>query len=274
MSNDNGEKKLKGIAAGGVGAYALSSASPYATGQETLYHGTSKSNWDIIRKEGFKTSKGGTGTLSFLGDSEEFAQQYGDDFAKKNGPGYIYATKKKQVANAFGIQSGFKYEDFKRARENPLESLKFNVQSTMGPGNGKRIKMRVNYDDYLKNFEIDPDVGVAAKEQLSAIPGMNENFAQQLGKDTASRTKLDIGPENISGSATSVKSKINRVLKYVPEYYKKHTGRAVAGAAGAIAGAALLGYGANSLYHAYHDKTASDNELLKIAEDAFRSYKR
>lgn len=234
---------IRNLATIGIGTKAGVTGLQRASGQTVLYHGTSSANWDKIKNEGLKADKGGVGgTIEGMG--------LPDDFVRANGHNKVYATKSKVIANTYAVQGelGTKMQGMSDA-----EKAKAGRNVLFSPGNGKRINILMNYGKWDKGFEVDPDVGSIVSDAAGRV--LPKNMANNMGKSTAARTTQNINTDEIMGSTASAASKIKRVAKYLPEYYKEYPIRGLSGVGLAAAGVGLARYGVKGLYNE-HKKEA------------------
>ena len=195
-NNKDNKQQIALDAIGGIGgAKMLHSSKDRLLGQKTLYHGTSNKNWENIKKEGLKASRGGIG-----GACDAFNAE-GDRISSKN---YVHVTGIKSKADMYSrmpmitksvneknnnneeyrkiikekadIESkylkydknGNKYLDFPddatlhRYHQLCGKIDKINEKSIIKSMNPfakkeKRIKIKMDYDKYKNNFHIDPD---------------------------------------------------------------------------------------------------------------------
>ena len=269
-NNKDNKQQIALDAIGGIGgAKMLHSSKDRLLGQKTLYHGTSNKNWENIKKEGLKASRGGIG-----GACDAFNAE-GDRISSKN---YVHVTGIKSKADMYSrmpmitksvneknnnneeyrkiikekadIESkylkydknGNKYLDFPddatlhRYHQLCGKIDKINEKSIIKSMNPfakkeKRIKIKMDYDKYKNNFHIDPD------EQGGVFMGKGK-FAEGIGKHFASKGKVDIGKDEIVG-LHKTSDRLKGQIKRLPSYIKNNPGRFGAGVALASGGSYL-----------------------------------
>ena len=213
--------------AGGV--TAVDKGTQLLSGQERLYHGTSKQNWEKIKDEGLRADRGGKGGASAAVGREDFVA---------NSTGKVHVTKDTSAADMFARYSSG--EGHKKAITNAI----------FGPGSGKRVKMYMNYGKYDKNFEIDADC---------SGPFASGDFI----RDRAAKGSVNVNPDEIVGSSASIGAKAKRVAGYFPKYIKEYPRRAAIGAGVLASGAYMLGRAGESI-HDKITKTSSDNFTERV----------
>lgn len=279
MSKEN-EKKIDGsdvaLASGSLGA--IGTSKNMILGKKRMYHGTSKKNWESIKNEGLKASRGGIGGASVAVGSQNYI---------KNSKGKVHATRVRPLANMYAnmnevdspiITKGGKlvnnalgymtdgkisstdpnYSEFLEARNKILDYQKKNkvnmTKETVTnffkkPKNGKVLKINMDYDKY-KAMELDPD---QAGEYV-------KNFGR-IQRNVASRGNINISPEEIAGSSVKIKDRMKHTFKNMPGYIKNNPKRFGGGVALASAGA----YGLKKLY----DKKKEEKTAFDIVEESF-----
>ena len=247
-----------------AGAALVKGSSDMLLGKKTVYHGTSKDNWDQIKEKGLSSSKGGKGGVS---------ANVNKDF-KNNSKGKVYVTAAKPVANyhaAFGARPEMfpvtraraelnrrrtnllkKYGSIEnmpaRTREiykkldrqqkelYPLSQKEYKRGHFLDPKDkGKVIKAKIDYDKF-KEMEIDPDLPLNRylKEKSDG------KISKTLQKNIAARGAVDITPEEIKDSDVDIEDRVKHTRKALPQYIKNNPLRFGAGVAGTTAGAMLL----------------------------------
>lgn len=213
-----------------AGAGMIGASSDMILGKKTMYHGTSKANWDKIKDEGLRADKGGTGAASKVQPGEYVN-------ASKNN---IHATRFKPVANM--------YSNF---GETPVKPKYTDILSE---GKGKRVKMKMDYDKF-KGMKID-NVG---SDDISDIP----KAFHGLAKNMAAKGNINVSPEEIIGSNARLRDRIKHTTSKLPSYIKNNPGRFGAGLALAGGGAFLASKSLkNKEAHQFHKE-----QIEKIAEE-------
>ena len=262
------------VAKGALGAALLAGSTNAILGKKTLYHGTSKENWDRIKEEGMKADKGGSGA----------SKSVGNNAYQKNSENKVHLTGIKPIANMY---SSVNTPEIKKKREE-LESLKnkaLNIQVHQGaPGksvvdyklkkgrqkvyrelvkykedelkrmnmaqktfknvfvnpsidtDGKTVKVKLDYNKWKNNMEQDRE-GVALKKQVNKYLKGNYN---PVVKQMAARGNIDVLPEEIVGSNATLSDKAKHTLSQLPSYIKENPLRFGAGLTSAGAGTALM----------------------------------
>lgn len=209
-------------AAGLVGAGVVADAPSKLLGYHNIYHGTSKENAKNILKNGLRKAHGGTrGSKVGTGaERDAFVST-----AKK----HVYMTKNKMVARTFaGDSAKFINEHGHNSNETAFKAV------VDGLKNGKVLKARVSHNQYRKGFEMDPD----------SFDAMTRMFTpHDRLKDTAARSRRDIGAHQFSGGKGSKGIGSFLSKNNLKRYYGSANGRARAamGAAQLVGGSALIG---------------------------------
>ena len=268
---DNKKDKAKTVASGAVGAKMLHSSKDRILGQKTLYHGTSKKNWESIKKEGLKASRGGIGGAG---------ASIGDEAYQHASKGKIHLTGKKSKAlfynrvNAAGeamknnpkiqelesIKAKYKGDKpgsvvFPMNKEGLAASKKFRelneysgkqtMKEMINPKNrqGKTLKVKMDYDKWKNNFDVDPDEygGAIMKKFGDKTPNKKvRGIVEGYSKNIAARGAVDVGTDEIVGLHKASK-RIGKTVKNMPNYIKNNKGRFGTGVALAGAGSAMVG---------------------------------
>ena len=134
---------------GGAGLYGggrlMYRGLPMVLGQQRVYHGTSKTNAAKIKDEGFKTKYGGiNGSSAHVGSASYV----------KNSAGKIHVSPFKRVASGFATLNGL--DKGKSEKEKMLAMLK--GVALRSAGGGAVVTAHVPYDEFKRNFKIDPDM--------------------------------------------------------------------------------------------------------------------
>ena len=233
----------KNIATGAMGVGLLHLSKDRVLGQKTLYHGTSDTAWDGIKKEGLKTDKGGKGGASLAqGASESY---------RKNNEGYVFVTGVRKKANNYKHRASYNEAVDKAWRERnenirndrPFKDIDYDKVYKETKKKGKIVKIKMNYDKYKDYFEIAP------LEAGRKYVGKG-NVKELYGKHLAARGKVDIGKDEIVGLHKTSK-RLKNQIKYIPKYIKNNKGRFGTGVALATAGSAMLG---NSIKNSLNKK--------------------
>lgn len=215
----NNVKTVGEIAAGSA---LIAKSKNLVLGKKKVYHGTSKNNWESIKKTGLKKEYGGSdrGSSSLVGDKDFINNSKGKvHFATKKGTGNFYANLRSPSEYKSKTNIGRHKEQMKKPKRN---------------GNGKVITINMDYDKYLQS-EKDPDMrdGVIIR---------NENGRKKKFNFGARRLEQDISPEEIKGSDAKMTDRVKHTAKNLPGYIKRHPGRFAAGAGLAVGGTALAAH--------------------------------
>lgn len=269
-NNKDNKQQIALDAIGGIGgAKMLHSSKDRLLGQKTLYHGTSNKNWENIKKEGLKASRGGIGGASDILNNKEYQiagkgnihltgmKSKANIYAKMPATKSIYADKRtkdimkemEDIEAKYGKRrnNGDLVFDFPymNGKQHPLEKKYWDLfkerskihdkaaRITMNPftKKEKRIKIKMDYDKYKNNFHIDPD------EQGEVFMGKGK-FAERIGKHFASKGNVDIGKDEIVG-LHKTSDRLKSQVKRLPSYIKNNPGRFGAGIALASGGSYL-----------------------------------
>lgn len=242
-----------------LGASIVINSKDKLLGKKTLYQGTSKENWDNIKKDGIKADFGGTGASKSVGNSAY----------QKNSEGKIHLTAVRPIANTYASVNTPEINklkddivDFKNKRMNikvhqgepgkseieyklkrgyhkpNVDKIKSMEKKLRGMNikqrndlvnvlvnpsiktDGKTIKVNMDYDDWKNKMTQDRE-GVMLKKQVNKLRGNNN----PLIKNMAAKGDFDIPIENISGSDASVKDKFKHTLDSMPNYIKNNPER-------------------------------------------------
>lgn len=275
-SEDSIEKEARintKILRAALGAGLVAGSTNAILGKKKLYHGTSKDNWDNIKREGMKADKGGSGA----------SQSVGNSAYQKNSEGKVHLTGLKSVANMYSASNteeikkkkdelrNFKdrvfnvevhqgapgkstvdyklkkgrqkiYQELAGYKEDELKRLNIkqrSVKNILGDPSkrtdGKTVKVNLDYDKW-KAMEQDRE-GVAFKRQVNGkLKGDNNPIVKHM----AARGNIDVSPEEISGSDAKLSAKAKHTMEKLPGYIKNNPGRFGAGVASAGTGAALI----------------------------------
>lgn len=253
MDKKNKDDK-KNLVMGLAGAGALAKSKNMIIGRKTMFHGTSKENWDKIKKEGLRTDKGGYGGASEAYKAKEIINNRVKDSVSegdryiKGSKGYVHFTPRRAIANQYAnVASGNLDYDLAGGKEMIDSSLRVKK-------GGKRVKMNVLYDNYKKSQF---DNGL---DSVSAFSKPEQVMLKHLH---GSKTKIDVSPEEIVGSSAKMKDRINQTAKALPGYIKNNKVRFGAGIALAGGGSYLMG-------KAIKNKVNKMNkEAFDIVESAF-----
>lgn len=281
---ENKEYKNKGLALGGAGA--IGASKNMILGKKTMYHGTSKGNWDNIKNEGLRFDKGGiNGASQAINDADYIksstnkvhATRFGhianlySNLNEKDMPILFEGSKlqKKQDSylktDTYGSKSirtnDPNYEKYKQVakdysdfrKNNKSKSNKEILKAFLKPGHdGKRIKMSLDYDKF-KKMEIDPD--------QSGLPSSNK-LLKSFQRNIASRGSINVSPEEIHGSNAKMIDRFKHTTKMLPGYIKNNPLRFGSGLAMAGAGMYAMNKGINNKEAFMHYK----GEIEKIAK--------
>ncbi|MGN1033248.1 MAG: hypothetical protein ACI4PU_07260 [Intestinibacter sp.] len=263
--NDKKET-AKDVAMGAVGAKMLHSSKDRILGQKTLYHGTSSKNWENIKKEGFRSDRGGVGGA---GDAIK------SDLYKNDSKGKVHVTAKKWKADMYSrigesaekVNKTPEAEKYMKIR-NKLTGKNGNIVFSgtedeikkqmksfneahkdftkvqfkeMAKNKGKIAKIKMDYNKY-KKMEIDPyEQGEAFGNMAKKVKNKGaKEILNNIGKDFAARGNTNITPDEIVGLHNPAK-RLTKTVKNIPNYAKTNKGRFGAGLALAGIGGALMG---------------------------------
>lgn len=262
------------LAKGALGAALLAGSADSLLGKKTLYHGTSKENWDRIKEEGMRSDKGGSGA----------SKSVGNNAYQKNSENKVHLTGIKPIANVY---SSANTPEIKKKRDELVEfkDKAFDIMVNQGePGkstvdyrlkkgrqkvyrelakykedelkrmnmaqrtfknvfvnpsidtDGKTVKVKLDYNKWKNDMEQDRE-GVMFKKQVNRhLKGNNNPIVKQM----AARGNIDVSPEEIVGSKATVSEKAKHTLSQLPGYIKENPLRFGAGLSTAGAGTALL----------------------------------
>lgn len=262
-----------GVLGSATGLGMLGASKDKIIGQKTLYHGTSDENWDRIKKEGLKTSKGGDGgTIDISGINH--------DRFKNGSKGYMFATADKNKARSYAkisqtasiwtktqnhkelrrLQEKYKVFDedsgeyrikFPDTEEGKLDKKTYwalrkkrlkvdrGVWANPLEQKGKLLKIKIPYNRWKKDFILDPD------EKGAEFKGKGR-IAEEIGKNIAAKTPHDITKDEIVG-LHNPKDRLRKRKEDLPEYIKENPVRFGTGVGLATGGAYLTGKSANTL---------------------------
>ena len=281
-------KMLKATAGIGAGAGLIYGSTDKITGEKTLYHGTSLNNAKLIKEQGLRTDKGGSGGTSDVGGIK--ANHY-RDVSK----GRVYATARKSKAKAYAkiaegaedwrnsgnykeldaLQDKYTVHDEKSDKwkivfpktekgqkdRRRFEELRRRRNATsratwIDPfeDKGKVFKIKVPYDKWKNKFEVDPD------EKGGWTKGKGK-LLEHYGKDIAGRTRENITKDEIVG-LHNPKDRLKKRLEEHPEYVKNNPGRFATGVGMASGGAYLVGKNVNNIKKQIKD-TAKKKQIKK-----------
>ncbi|MEG0728222.1 MAG: hypothetical protein RR420_01230 [Anaerovoracaceae bacterium] len=286
-NDQSDDKKSKGLIGGAIGAGMMYGAKDRVLGQKTLYHGTSSSNWDNIKKDGLRVDKGGSGASSVVDNVGPDGQRY-----SQNSAGKVHLTGDRSKAQFYsGVTSGGqkrknelneldskikeldktkkgfmnydeveKYRNTKASLNKQKTKIHFqNAAEGFNPFNKdkKIVKIKMGYDKY-KKLDIDMD------EQGGGL-------IESLGKDDKTRKKLErparhmastssqnVGKDEIVGLHKTT-DRLKSTFKNMPDYIKNNKGRFATGVAMGTVGAGLIGRSIkNNIQNFNKEKTASE----------------
>lgn len=262
---ENNNNTAGNVATGAVGAGMIHASKDKILGQKTLYHGTSKKNWESIKNQGLQASKGGSGAAKVIDNADYIkgstnkvhltgskmkAKMYsGLEGAKNSLKGTpamktFEALKDKHYDGGRRTSPLFDTPEEMRAYRKASNKVNSRIlkESMKKKNQGKVVKVKMNYDKY-KKMEIDPDEaggmimeGLGDKIKNKKAKGMVESFA----KHQASRGNIDVGKDEIVGLHKASK-RLKNQIKYMPKYIKNNKARFGIGVALAGTGGALLG---------------------------------
>lgn len=259
---------------GALGAAMIAGSGNALLGKKTLYHGTSKENWDRIKEEGMRADKGGSGA----------SKSVGNNAYQKNSENKVHLTGVKPIANVYSssntpeirkkrdelvqfkdkafnitvtqgapgkstvnykLKKGHQkvYQELAKYKEDELKRMNM-AQRTfknvfINPSidtDGKTVKVKLDYNKWKNNMEQDRE-GVMFKKQVNKYLKGNDN---PVVKQMAARGNIDVLPEEIVGSNAGISAKAKHTLSQLPGYIKENPLRFGAGLASAGAGTAML----------------------------------
>lgn len=264
----------KSLAKGALGTALLLGSSDSLLGKKTLYHGTSKDNWENIKREGMKSDKGGSGA----------SKSVGNDAYRKNSENKVHLTALRPIANSYSsvntpeikqkreelselkdkafeiivnqgapgkstvdykLKKGRQkvYKELAKYKEDELKRLNMSQRTLknvfINPSadtGGKTVKVNLDYDKWKNNMKQDRE-GVAFKKQVNKYLKGDSN---PIVKHMAAKGDIDVTPEEISGSGVGISEKAKHTLSKLPGYIKQNPARFSAGLAGTGAGTVLL----------------------------------
>lgn len=264
----------KSLAKGALGAALVAGSADAILGKKTLYHGTSKENWDKIKQEGMKAEKGGSGASKSVGnnayqknsenkvhltglkpvaniysssntpeikqkreDLAEFKDKVFDIMVKQGPPGKSQVDYKLKKGRQKVYQELVKYKEDELRRMNMAQRTFKNV--FVNPSlntDGKTVKVKLDYDKWKNDMEQDRE-GVMLKKHVNKhLKGNNNPIVKQM----AARGNIDVTPEEIVGSNARLSDKAMHTLSKMPSYIKENPLRFGAGLTSAGAGTALM----------------------------------
>lgn len=210
-------KRLAVAGSAGLAAHELGLAgAERMLGLKRVSHGTSNAAADAIRRQGFKTSFGGSplaggaaiGNEAFVRNSKNkihVASGFGGD---------VIARAHAALTEAKTRNPSLSHED----------AMKAYLKGAVTPfGGGTVVRAAVPYEDFLRKFEVDPDYG---------------------GVSRAFRTSHNIGADRVSKGALGLLDMIRMRPKNLGAFVKAHPQRF-------IAGVGLTGLGAAAAYGGY-----------------------
>lgn len=262
------------IAKGTLGAALLAGSADAILGKKTLYHGTSKENWEKIKEQGLRSQHGGTGASKSVGnnayqknsenkvhltglrpvaniyassntpeikqtreDLAEFKDKVFDVMVHQGPPGKSKVDYKLKKGRQKVYQELVKYKEDELRRMNMEQRTLKNV--LIDPSintDGKTVKVKMDYNKWKHNMEQDRE-GVMLKKQVNKHLKGNNN---PIVKHIAARGNVDILPEEIVDSNVGLSEKAKHTLNNLPGYIKENPLRFGAGVTSAGTGAALL----------------------------------
>lgn len=276
VANEDMEKEanIKSVAKGALGAALMAGSADAILGKKTLYHGTSKDNWENIKREGMKADRGGSGA----------SKSVGNNAYQKNSENKVHLTGLKPVANVYSsantpeikkkrddlaqfkdkafdiivnqgapgkstvdykLKKGRQkiYDELRAYKEDELKRMNMDQRTFknvfINPSidtDGKTVKVNLDYNKWKNNMEQDRE-GVMFKKHVNKYLRGNNN---SLVKQMAARGNIDVLPEEISGSDATISEKAKHTLSQLPGYIKQNPLRFGAGLTGAGAGTAML----------------------------------
>lgn len=246
------------IAKGALGAMLMANSGDLLSGKKTVYHGTSKDNWESIKKNGINPNKGGKGVSSI------------NKNLKNNSKNNVYVTAVKPIANYHAAMSG-RPDKFSTTAERlnlikekqRLEKIKNPSKKTLAkmdelekaqrsmylagkkeyvrghfinPGeNTKVMKIKMNYNKF-KDMSVDNDLPI--NRDLNNIFGADQ--ATGLKKQFAAKGPFDINTKEIKDTDATKRERFEEIKSNLPNYIKKNPIRFGAGVGGTALGAKLL----------------------------------
>lgn len=209
------------VASVGAGAHLLSKVPQRLLGYHKVYHGTTNTNADSIRKNGFDPSKGGTG-------ASKISSSYADQ-----SKGKVHLTKTKLSARMYAGDLGGKI-DAEKAR-NPVSPNKrrtlINALKDSYTGKGSVVKARVPHSTWSR-MKVDPDSSAGAPDHAFIQERMKERAATY---DRKIDKKFVMGK---GGGGMSMYATKNNLRRYLST--KSGRMRALGGAGQLVAGSALI----------------------------------
>lgn len=266
----NDDNKLNSAITGTAGLGLMAKSKDKIIGQKTLYHGTSKSAWKDIKEKGMQANKGGTGGASAVAGSSGAGNIADASKGKvyltgKKGKAFAY-SRRSATSDAIKekLNSDAKVQKLNEIRKNHRigkGKYDFDVSTPEGkkalketyklagheknvirkemanPKNrdGKVIKVKMDYNKWKNDFELDPDETSAKVHKMLG----GGKIGEAVGKDFAARTSKDVTKDEIVG-LHNAGSRVMKRMKNLPNYIKTNPKRFGAGVAMAGAGGALL----------------------------------
>lgn len=263
----------KNVAKAIAGATLLASTPDLVLGKKKLYQGTTKGNWESIKKEGLKADRGGKGGAG---------ENVGNSAFQNNSKGKVHLTAVKPIANMYStvntypilvkrkelsdlknkamninvesdgpgknkveykLKRGYHKPNIEKVQKMEKELYDMNLaQRTpanilLGPSRdsmGKTIKVNLDYNKW-KKMEQDRE-GTPLKKYTRKLKGDNN----PLIKHMAARGEFDVSKEEIKDSDATIKDRAKHTVKALPEYIKENPLRFGTGVAGSAIGAKLL----------------------------------
>jgi hypothetical protein len=227
-------KRIAGSLVGGTVMTGVGlNQSDQILGYKNVYHGTSKKNWENIKRVGLDPSLGGK-----MSDRGVSAGKRMEDMIRRQSAGKVHVSPLKFIANDFA-RRGHRpatienVERASRVLQNPAakpyqirRATNVIFQETynmfIGKG-GKTMKINLDYDKW---------------KRMEADPLLLRNY---VSKNIAARGTEAIHPVEIRGSNAKLLSKIRHRMKKLPSYIRNNPGRFSKGIAKALL-AGTLGY--------------------------------
>lgn len=244
-----------GAAITGVGLAGSAYHRGDLTGRETLYHGSSESNIDRIRKEGLKPNK--RGGISGIANLD------------KHNENLVFTTKNKHEARQYAWQqSGIEAGTIHDVESLGAERKKI-MMGVPGKYNSNKYIAKINLPTWKKEYKPvwNPEVRHQLREAdkpfafMHRAPGMSvkehkRQIYKQFQKSVhVNRGEHGIGPEYVKGSPHYTPNSI----KEIGEYAKHNKGRFAKGLGKAVGGAAMAVGGAVGAVEAIRKLTPKDD---------------
>lgn len=265
QSQINPEKIVSGVGGILLGSATLPTAKDQVLGRKKAYHGTHKKDVDAIKKEGLRSTFGGSG---FSGDAKDAHEL---ELSKNK----VHVSSFKIVADSHADMRGLTPEQMNARAEDKMKG-----RAVPDNPNAHTFKIDMDYNKW-KGMEADSQVITPLTNQLhvfnTTMPydmehnnpqNLQEHVFHRLNKEVASRGEIDVLPSELLGNGME-----NRLQRYkdtarnLPDYIKKHPGRFGLGLGGTAVGAGLIGKGVHDLRESTQQKEANEMEygLLKLA---------